>query len=78
MTLGAVIEIVLATLIVIGLYTQIAALLTLILCIKIVVFKKKFPHFAHESTRYYWAIGALAFALALVGSGGYFSFDYPL
>lgn len=76
--LGALIEIALATLIVIGLYTQIAALLAMILCVKIIVFRKRFPHFGNESVQYYWAIGTLAFALALVGSGGYFSFDYPL
>jgi uncharacterized membrane protein YphA (DoxX/SURF4 family) len=76
--LGALIEFVLAILIFIGLYTQIAALLSMILFLKILFLSKYFPHFGNDSRRYYWTLCILSFALVLTGSGGYFSFDYPL
>ncbi len=76
--LGAAIEIAIATLLIIGLYTQIAALLSMILFIKILFLTKQFPHMGFESRRYYWVLLILSAALVLTGSGGYFSFDYPL
>jgi uncharacterized membrane protein YphA (DoxX/SURF4 family) len=75
---GGAIEIIIAVLLVIGLCTQIAALLSAALYIKILFLSKHYPHFGFESKRYYWVLCILSFALALAGSGGYFSFDYPL
>lgn len=75
---AACIELILAVLVIIGLYTQIAALLSFILFLKILFLSKQFPHMGAESKRYYWTLCILSLALFLTGSGGYFSFDYPL
>lgn len=71
-------EIVIAVLLIVGLYTQIAALLASILFIKILFLSKQLPHMGFESRRYHWTLLILSAALILTGSGGYFSFDYPL
>lgn len=74
---GAALEIAIAALLAIGLFTQAAALLAAILFAKILFFKKMYPHFGTENKKYYWILLVLSLCIFLSGAGP-FAFDLPL
>jgi uncharacterized membrane protein YphA (DoxX/SURF4 family) len=74
---GAITEIIIAALLAVGLFTQVAALLAVILFGKILFFGKRFPHFGTESRSYHWVLLILSIVVLLSGAGP-FAIDIPL
>lgn len=70
------IQIAVGALLVVGLYTQIAALLATLLAIKFAFLSRKEP-FGSASMVVYILVAIISFSLALTGPG-FFAFDLPL
>jgi len=60
-----------------GYYTQIAALISVILCIKIILLYKKFGGQYIPSRMFYTLLFAASFSLLITGAGA-FAFDLPI
>jgi len=60
-----------------GYYTQIGALVGIIVALKLLFFKKKYPVIAPYSGTLYLIVAAVCLSLLLTGAGG-FAFDLPL
>lgn len=75
--LGAIIEALVAILLFVGFYTQIAALLAIALFAKIIFFKKSMPFFGTQSRGYYLLLLVLSIMVLFAGPGP-LGFDYPL
>ncbi len=73
----AIKESVLAVLLIIGLWTQVAALIVLIDLVIRIASKIKRKQFLSDGVNYYLIILVLAISLLVTGSGA-LSFDYPL
>jgi len=74
--LGAT-EIVLGTLFILGLYTQIAALLTMVTAVKLIVFSGKFNAKYQQSRSFALLLFAASLSLFITGAGA-FAFDLPI
>lgn len=71
------IEIVCGVMFILGLYTQIAALITIVLCIKMLVFKKYFTSPAFASRSFYVLLLGCCLSLFITGAGA-IAFDLPI
>lgn len=72
-----IMEFALGAMLVTGLYTQIAALLTGTYALKLLYFRRKTPGLARESSWFYILVLALSLSLLLTGAGA-FAIDLPL
>lgn len=70
-------EIIIGFLFILGLYTQIAALITLIMSFKMMLFRNKFNHPALPTRLTYLLLFAISFSLFITGAG-VFAFDLPI
>jgi uncharacterized membrane protein YphA (DoxX/SURF4 family) len=72
-----VFELVVGTLFVLGLFTQIAALLTLAYSLKAIFLKKYFTHPLMPQRLFFVLLGAVSLTLFITGAGA-FAFDLPI
>lgn len=70
-------ELVISFLLIFGLYTQIGALLLIILSFKIIIWHKRFSHPAIASRLTYFLLLAIGLSLFITGAG-VFAFDLPI
>jgi uncharacterized membrane protein YphA (DoxX/SURF4 family) len=70
-------ELVIGTLFVLGLYTQIAALITILMSIKMIILRKKFSHPALPSRLVYFLFLGISCSLFITGAG-VLAFDLPI
>ncbi len=70
-------ELILGTLFVLGLYTQIAALITILMSIKMIILRNKFTHPALPSRLVYLLFLGIGCSLFITG-GGVLAFDLPI
>lgn len=70
-------EIIAGVLLIVGFLTQIAALLVILISLKMLVLKRKHAVLARHSTVVYVLILAIALSLLITGAGA-FAFDLPL
>lgn len=70
-------EAIIGGMLVVGFYTQIAALLGIVASVKFLFFKKRFPTLADHSPAYYMLVIAICASLMLSGAGA-IAFDLPL
>lgn len=70
-------ELVIGTLFVLGLYTQIAALITILMSIKMIVLRNRFNHPALPSRLIYFLFLGIGCSLFITGAG-VLAFDLPI
>ena len=78
-TLGAIIvvELAIGTLLLIGLFTQLAALLSISLCIKTLIWYNRFPTGSVPERITYLLLLTMSISLFITGAG-FFAFDLPI
>ncbi len=72
-----VIEVVIAVFLIVGLFTQLAALLNVLILVIKIGFKIKEKAFLSDGINYYVLLLAMALSLVFTGAG-WFAFDWPL
>ena len=70
-------ELVVGTLFILGLYTQIAALLVIVMSLKMIVLRPIFSHVSIPSRLMYLLLFAIGCSLFITGAGA-FAFDLPI
>ena len=70
-------EVIIGVMLIIGLYTQIAALLALIGAIKLIYFRNRFPSLSEKPVAYHLLVIAVSASLMLSGAGA-IAIDLPL
>jgi uncharacterized membrane protein YphA (DoxX/SURF4 family) len=70
-------EVIIGVMLIIGLYTQIAALLALIGAIKLIYFRNRFPSLSEKPVAYHLLVIAVSASLMLSGAGA-IAVDLPL
>jgi len=73
----AIAEIILAGMFMVGVLTQIAALVTFLMCIKLIILKRFFVHPTLPNRLFYVLLAGAAFSLFITGAG-VFAVDLPL
>ncbi len=73
----AVVELIIGTMFILGLYTQIAALISIILAIKCFIFNRRFVSPTIPGRLFYILLFAVSFSLFITGAG-FFAFDLPI
>ena len=76
-TILIITELVIGTLFVLGLYTQIAALITILMSIKMIILRNKFAHSSLPSRLIYFLFLGIGCSLFITGAG-VFAFDLPI
>lgn len=72
-----IVEIIIGIFLFVGLYTQVAALLTMILSLKFIIMHKRFTHPTIPSRLSYLFMFVIATSLCITGAG-IFAFDLPI
>jgi len=70
-------EVIVGVALIVGFLTQIAALLSAIFAVKLLVFRKRYPFIASEGVWFYVFMLAISLSLLLSGAGA-LAFDIPL
>jgi uncharacterized membrane protein YphA (DoxX/SURF4 family) len=73
----AAIELIIGTLFILGLYTQIAALVAMILAIKMIIFHRRFTSPYIPGRAFYVLLFAISLSLFITGAGA-IAFDLPI
>lgn len=73
----SIVELCMGTLFILGLYTQIAALITVLLSFKIIMFSRYFTHPLIPSRMFYTLLFFASLSLFITGAG-VFAFDLPI